>query len=83
MIITFNVLIVLQELYLSTEPYDPEGALGSLTSAFLTFLGLQAGKIITVHADHIEREKRLISWGLILVTRLLYGIIEKRVWLLV
>ena len=55
-----------KELYLSTVPYDPEGALGALTSAFLTFLGLQAGKIITIHADHIERERRLISWGLIL-----------------
>ncbi|CAB3994078.1 heparan-alpha-glucosaminide N-acetyltransferase-like [Paramuricea clavata] len=55
-----------KKLYLSTVPYDPEGALGAVTSAFLTFLGLQAGKIIVNHADHIERERRLISWGLIL-----------------
>ena len=53
-------------------PYDPEGALGAVTSAFLTFLGLQAGKIIVNHADHIERERRLISWGLILVTHSCY-----------
>ncbi|XP_028405101.1 heparan-alpha-glucosaminide N-acetyltransferase-like isoform X2 [Dendronephthya gigantea] len=55
-----------KKLYLSTVPYDPEGALGALTSAFLTFLGLQAGKIIVEHAEHIDRERRLILWGLIL-----------------
>ena len=52
---------------MSTVPYDPEGALGALTSAVLTFLGLQAGKIIVTHSEHIDRERRLTSWGLILV----------------
>ncbi|XP_046863159.1 heparan-alpha-glucosaminide N-acetyltransferase-like isoform X2 [Xenia sp. Carnegie-2017] len=54
------------KLYLNTIPYDPEGALGSLTSIFLTFLGLQAGKILLNYTEHFERERRLISYGLIL-----------------
>ena len=30
-----------QETYKTEVPYDPEGALGTLTSAFLVFLGVQ------------------------------------------
>lgn len=35
------VVFFFQETYKTKVPYDPEGALGTLTSAFLVFLGVQ------------------------------------------
>ncbi|XP_078582972.1 heparan-alpha-glucosaminide N-acetyltransferase-like [Branchiostoma floridae x Branchiostoma japonicum] len=43
--------------------YDPEGVLGSLTSIFMTFLGLQAGKILLSYEDHGSRLVRWLLWG--------------------
>eukprot|EP00056_Hartaetosiga_gracilis_P005140 m.81756 g.81756 ORF g.81756 m.81756 type:complete len:754 (+) comp12068_c0_seq5:47-2308(+) len=45
--------------------YDPEGILGSLTSAFICYLGLQAGKIIVHHKGHKERITRWLTWGVV------------------
>ncbi|XP_019633914.1 PREDICTED: heparan-alpha-glucosaminide N-acetyltransferase-like [Branchiostoma belcheri] len=46
--------------------YDPEGVLGSLTSIFMTFLGLQAGKILLAYKDHGSRLVRWVIWGVVL-----------------
>eukprot|EP00117_Sycon_ciliatum_P004094 scpid46106/ scgid2492/ Heparan-alpha-glucosaminide N-acetyltransferase; Transmembrane protein 76 len=48
------------------EPYDPEGALGSLTSIFLCFLGCQAGRILVVYEQGVPRITRWIVWGCVL-----------------
>ncbi|KAI8489416.1 hypothetical protein Bbelb_328590 [Branchiostoma belcheri] len=47
--------------------YDPEGVLGSLTSIFMTFLGLQAGKILLAYKDHGSRLVRWVIWGVVLI----------------
>ena len=46
--------------------YDPEGLLGTLTSCFLCFLGLQAGKILVTYSDPLERVTRFLVWGVVL-----------------
>ena len=40
MVILFNFYFS-QKTYKTMVPYDPEGALGTLTSSFLVFLGVQ------------------------------------------
>ncbi|XP_060579968.1 heparan-alpha-glucosaminide N-acetyltransferase-like isoform X2 [Ruditapes philippinarum] len=55
-----------KEIYHSTVPHDPEGLLGILTSCFMCFLGLQAGKILRTFPDWKARVKRFIIWGIIL-----------------
>ncbi|XP_045214219.2 heparan-alpha-glucosaminide N-acetyltransferase-like isoform X7 [Mercenaria mercenaria] len=55
-----------KEIYLTTVPHDPEGLLGTLTSCFMCFLGLQAGKILRTFPDWKQRVKRFIIWGIIL-----------------
>lgn len=54
------------EIYETTVPYDPEGLLGVLTSTFLCFLGLQAGKILVTYRDTKARVKRFLVWAIIL-----------------
>lgn len=46
-------------------PYDPEGLLGNLTSIFLCYLGLQAGRIMKTYQTHRARFVRLLIHGLI------------------
>ena len=53
----------MQEIYHGTLPYDPEGILGCLTSAFLTFIGLQAGKILLTYQNSSHRITRWLAWG--------------------
>ncbi|XP_038061794.1 heparan-alpha-glucosaminide N-acetyltransferase-like [Patiria miniata] len=53
------------KVYHTTLNYDPEGILGSIPSIFITFLGLQAGKILLLHQYHGSRIKRLLIWTLI------------------
>eukprot|EP01102_Stenamoeba_stenopodia_P018071 TRINITY_DN6579_c0_g1_i3.p1 TRINITY_DN6579_c0_g1~~TRINITY_DN6579_c0_g1_i3.p1 ORF type:complete len:477 (-),score=96.36 TRINITY_DN6579_c0_g1_i3:96-1526(-) len=47
-----------------TGPYDPEGTLGVLTSIFLCFIGVQAGRVIQYHKGVKHRVIRLVFWGL-------------------
>ena len=47
------------------EAYDPEGLLGNLTSIFLCYLGLQAGRIMKTYQTHRARFVRLLIHGLI------------------
>eukprot|EP00794_Sanderia_malayensis_P011792 gene11792-13012_t len=60
-----------KKLYKTTLPYDPEGILGSLTSIFLTFLGLHAGRILFTHNSPSGRIVRwlicAVFWGAIAV----------------
>ncbi|XP_013789471.2 heparan-alpha-glucosaminide N-acetyltransferase-like [Limulus polyphemus] len=53
-------------IYLTELPYDPEGILGFLTSIFLVFLGLQAGKILLTYQDWKPRIGRWLIWGTII-----------------
>lgn len=55
-----------KKLYGSTLPYDPEGILGFLTSIFLVFLGLQAGKILLTYTEWKPRVLRWMSWAVFL-----------------
>ncbi|XP_068726421.1 heparan-alpha-glucosaminide N-acetyltransferase-like isoform X2 [Montipora capricornis] len=52
--------------YKTKVPYDPEGALGTLSSSFLVFLGVQAGYTLFTFPNHIARTKRWIIWSLLL-----------------
>lgn len=54
--------------YKTMVPYDPEGALGTLTSSFLVFLGVQAGYTLFTFPNHVARMKRWIFWSIILVS---------------
>lgn len=47
------------------EAYDPEGLLGNLTSIFLCYLGLQAGRIMKTYQTHRARFLRLLIHGVI------------------
>ncbi|CAN9510449.1 unnamed protein product [Ophioblennius macclurei] len=54
-------------IYHSHVPYDPEGVLGSINSVVITFLGLQAGKIILHYRDiPTSIMSRFFLWGLFL-----------------
>lgn len=53
------------EIYETTVPYDPEGLLGVLTSCFLCFLGLQAGKILVTFKGVKERVLRFLIWAVV------------------
>merc|ERR1712150_236840 len=45
--------------------YDPEGLLGSLTAAFICFLGLQAGKVLITFENPKSRVVRWLAWALL------------------
>jgi len=49
-----------------TGAYDPEGALGSLNSIFLCWLGVQLGRILLDHKTNLPRVARCIVWGSVL-----------------
>eukprot|EP00026_Physarum_polycephalum_P005092 Phypoly_transcript_05120.p1 GENE.Phypoly_transcript_05120~~Phypoly_transcript_05120.p1 ORF type:complete len:614 (-),score=69.72 Phypoly_transcript_05120:12-1853(-) len=48
-----------------TGAYDPEGLLGNLTSIFLCFLGVLAGRVLQVHTVPIKRILRWGGWGIV------------------
>ena len=54
------------KIYHSTAPFDPEGVLGSLSSIFLVFLGLLAGRILISFKDWTSRVTLWLGWALIL-----------------
>ncbi|XP_789038.4 heparan-alpha-glucosaminide N-acetyltransferase isoform X2 [Strongylocentrotus purpuratus] len=51
-----------RKIYQTTVPHDPEGILGTLTSIFMTFLGLQAGKIFHLFSYPRDRILRFLGW---------------------
>ncbi|KAM5140972.1 heparan-alpha-glucosaminide N-acetyltransferase-like [Mantella aurantiaca] len=53
-----------KELYKTTEPFDPEGVLGTINSVVMAFFGLQAGKIILIYRKFpLKILKRFVIWG--------------------
>ncbi|XP_055517698.1 heparan-alpha-glucosaminide N-acetyltransferase [Leucoraja erinacea] len=54
-------------LYHTTEPFDPEGILGTINSVLMAFIGLQAGKIILAYRpNNFSILKRFLIWALLL-----------------
>lgn len=54
-----------KRIYQTTTAHDPEGILGTLTSIFLCFLGVQSGRIIITYPKHSSRIIRWIIWAII------------------
>ncbi|EDV27066.1 uncharacterized protein TRIADDRAFT_54611 [Trichoplax adhaerens] len=54
-------------LYQSSQPFDPEGVLGTLTSIFLCFLGLQMGILHNIFSNNLRIMRTWILFGLLLV----------------
>ncbi|XP_047488331.1 heparan-alpha-glucosaminide N-acetyltransferase-like isoform X2 [Penaeus chinensis] len=50
----------------SSGAFDPEGVLGSLTSIFQVFLGMQAGMVLQCHKTHRGRMVRWLLWSVAL-----------------
>ncbi|KAM8924659.1 heparan-alpha-glucosaminide N-acetyltransferase-like [Pelodytes ibericus] len=56
-----------KELYKTTQPFDPEGILGTINSVVMAFLGLQAGKIMLIYQKSPLRIlKRFLVWAVAL-----------------
>ncbi|XP_048587275.1 heparan-alpha-glucosaminide N-acetyltransferase isoform X2 [Nematostella vectensis] len=55
-----------KQLYKTKLPHEPEGFLGTLTSIFLVFLGVQAGRILHTYRKSTERITRWLAWGVFL-----------------
>lgn len=71
MVILFNFYFS-QKTYKTMVPYDPEGALGTLTSSFLVFLGVQVCFLFLClfffSALHDVSFKQLLQFTLILLS---------------
>ncbi|KAB7502872.1 Heparan-alpha-glucosaminide N-acetyltransferase, partial [Armadillidium nasatum] len=48
-----------------TSSFDPEGILGSATTVFQVFLGIQAGQILLIYSDAKSRLKRWSIWSIV------------------
>ncbi|XP_061644891.1 heparan-alpha-glucosaminide N-acetyltransferase isoform X2 [Phyllopteryx taeniolatus] len=60
-----------KEMYHTTQPFDPEGILGTINSIVMGFLGMQAGKIIVFYKEkNIHILCRFLVWATILVGHL-------------
>jgi len=55
-----------KEIYSTTLNFDPEGLLGFLPSIVLTFLGLQAGRILFMYKSHTSQISRLLIWAIVM-----------------
>ncbi|XP_077206986.1 heparan-alpha-glucosaminide N-acetyltransferase-like isoform X2 [Paroedura picta] len=56
-----------KELYKTTQPFDPEGILGTINSIVMAFFGLQAGKIILMYRQQPwSILKRFLIWAILL-----------------
>ncbi|XP_077352550.1 heparan-alpha-glucosaminide N-acetyltransferase [Festucalex cinctus] len=56
-----------KEMYRTTQPFDPEGILGTINSVVMGFLGMQAGKIIIFYkGKNIHILCRFLVWATIL-----------------
>ncbi|XP_075216758.1 heparan-alpha-glucosaminide N-acetyltransferase [Lycorma delicatula] len=50
-----------------SQPFDPEGLLGCLTSIFQVFLGVQAGAILIYHQRLRDKLRRWLVWGVLCI----------------
>ncbi|XP_034753529.1 heparan-alpha-glucosaminide N-acetyltransferase isoform X2 [Etheostoma cragini] len=56
-----------KEIYQTTQPFDPEGVLGTINSIAMGFLGMQAGKIIIFYRGaNVRILCRFLVWAVIL-----------------
>ncbi|CAL8299720.1 unnamed protein product [Merluccius merluccius] len=56
-----------RELYRTTQPFDPEGILGTINSVVMGFIGMQAGKIIICYRrDNVQLLSRFLAWAVVL-----------------
>lgn len=55
-----------RQIYETTTHMDPEGILGCLTSAFLVFLGIHAGRIMIMYNSTKDKVIRLVVTGFVL-----------------
>uniref|UniRef100_A0A3B4V5E2 Si:dkey-192p21.6 n=1 Tax=Seriola dumerili TaxID=41447 RepID=A0A3B4V5E2_SERDU len=56
-----------REMYQTTQPFDPEGVLGTINSIVMGFLGMQAGKIIISYKGlNVHILARFLAWAVIL-----------------
>ena len=55
--------------------FDPEGLLGNLTSIYLTYLGLQAGKIFSTYSNFKDKKHMMSIVTHLGVGILFYGIL--------
>ncbi|XP_067382880.1 heparan-alpha-glucosaminide N-acetyltransferase isoform X3 [Channa argus] len=57
-----------KEMYHTTQPFDPEGLLGTINSVVMGFLGMQAGKIILFFkGKNVHILCRFFAWAIILI----------------
>jgi heparan-alpha-glucosaminide N-acetyltransferase len=55
-----------KKLYQTSEPFDPEGFLGTFNAIVLTYTGVQAGRALIFHKDNKPRHLIIwISWSFI------------------
>ncbi|KAK7901694.1 hypothetical protein WMY93_018463 [Mugilogobius chulae] len=58
-----------KEMYRTSQPFDPEGVLGTINSVLMGFLGMQAGKIIIFYkGSKVNILGRFAVWALLLGT---------------
>ncbi|XP_039638979.1 heparan-alpha-glucosaminide N-acetyltransferase isoform X2 [Perca fluviatilis] len=56
-----------KEIYRTTQPFDPEGVLGTINSIVMGFLGMQGGKIIIFYRGaNVRILCRFLVWAVIL-----------------
>uniref|UniRef100_A0A3Q1G1Y1 Si:dkey-192p21.6 n=1 Tax=Acanthochromis polyacanthus TaxID=80966 RepID=A0A3Q1G1Y1_9TELE len=56
-----------KEMYKTTQPFDPEGVLGTINSVVIGFLGMQAGKIIiSCKKMNVQILCRFLVWAVLL-----------------
>lgn len=56
-----------RSIYQNTQPFDPEGLLGTLTAAFLVHLGVHASRILLCYEYWKCRISRWIFWGFVAI----------------
>uniref|UniRef100_A0A8D3AP24 Si:dkey-192p21.6 n=1 Tax=Scophthalmus maximus TaxID=52904 RepID=A0A8D3AP24_SCOMX len=56
-----------KEMYQTTQPFDPEGVLGTINSIVMGYLGMQAGKILIFYKErNVHVLCRFLVWAVIL-----------------
>ncbi|KAM3863205.1 heparan-alpha-glucosaminide N-acetyltransferase [Diretmus argenteus] len=56
-----------REMYHTTQPFDPEGVLGTINSIVMGFMGMQAGKVIIFYrGKNVHILCRFLVWAVVL-----------------
>lgn len=50
-------------IYKTTEPFDPEGILGTFNSVLLTYLGVRAGRVVINRKNELSRLSWWLMWS--------------------